>query len=146
MIGFNSAQRFFLYRAAIDMRKSFDGLCGVVTAELDKPLTTGDVFIFVNKPRHSIKLLVWDRTGFLIWHKRLEQGTFELPQGDDRSKEVKINWDELVIMLEGIVLDTVKRKKTVHLSTAVNKRQASVGKNNRSNALPVWVTGYLCSQ
>ncbi len=111
MIGFNSAQRFFLYRCAIDMRKSFDGLCGVVTGELGKPLTTGDVFIFINKPRHSIKLLVWDRNGFVIYYKRLEQGTFEMPGGDDdQTKELKINWDELVMILEGITLSSVKRK------------------------------------
>ena len=110
MIGFNSAQRFFLYRGAVDMRKSFDGLCGVVTAELDKPLTTGDVFIFVNKPRHSIKLLVWDRSGFVIYYKRLEQGTFELPAGGDEKSTV-LRWDELVMILEGITLGSVKRKK-----------------------------------
>ncbi|MEO6166588.1 MAG: IS66 family insertion sequence element accessory protein TnpB [Chitinophagales bacterium] len=111
MIGFNSAQRFFIYRGAIDMRKSFDGLCGVVSNELGKPLTTGDVFIFINKPRHSIKLLVWDRNGFVIWYKRLEQGTFEMPGGDDQTKELKINWDQLVMILEGITLGSVKRKK-----------------------------------
>ena len=110
MIGFNSAQRFFLYRGAVDMRKSFDGLGGVVTAELDKPLTTGDVFIFVNKPRHSIKLLVWDRSGFVIYYKRLEQGTFELPAGGD-AKSTVLRWDELVMILEGITLGSVKRKK-----------------------------------
>ena len=66
MISFNSSQRFFLYRGATDMRKSFNGLCGLVTNELQKPLTTGDVFMFINKPRNSIKLLVWDRNGFVI--------------------------------------------------------------------------------
>jgi len=49
MISFSSSQRFFLYREATDMRKSFNGLCGVVTNELQKPLTTGDVFMFINK-------------------------------------------------------------------------------------------------
>lgn len=109
MIGFNSAQQFFLYRCAIDMRKSFDGLCGVVTGELGKPLTTGDVFIFINKPRHSIKLLVWDRSGFVIYYKRLEQGTFELPASSE-AKSTIIRWDELVMILEGITLSSVKRK------------------------------------
>ena len=110
MIGFNSAQRFFLYRGTVDMRKSFDGLCGVVSGEMDLPLTTGDVFIFVNKPRHSIKLLVWDRSGFVIYYKRLEQGTFELPASGE-TKSIIVKWEELVMMLEGIVLSSVKRKK-----------------------------------
>lgn len=110
MISFSSSQRFFIYRAATDMRKSFDGLCGLVTNELSKPLTTGDVFIFINKPRDSIKLLVWDRNGFVIYYKRLEQGTFEMPDGDDQTKELKIKWEELVMLLEGIELKSVKRR------------------------------------
>ena len=109
MISFNSSQRFFLYRSATDMRKSFDGLCGFVTNELQKPLTTGDVFIFINKPRNSIKLLVWDRNGFVIYYKRLEEGNFEIPVGDD--KAISIKWEELVMMLEGIALKSLKRRK-----------------------------------
>src|ERR1039458_7360285 len=99
MISFSSSQRFFLYRGATDMRKSFDGLSGLVANELQKPLTTGDVFMFINKPRNSIKLLVWDRNGFVIYYKRLEAGTFEVPATDEKSMTIK--WEELVMMLEG---------------------------------------------
>jgi len=109
MISFNNLQRFFLYRGATDMRKSFDGLCGLVTNELQKPLTTGDVFMFINKPRNSIKLLVWDRSGFVIYYKRLEAGTFEIPEGNEKSMTIK--WEELVMMLEGIALKSMKRRK-----------------------------------
>ena len=109
MISFSSSQRFFLYRGATDMRRSFAGLSGIVTNELQKPLTTGDVFIFINKPRDSIKLLVWDRNGFVIYYKRLEEGTFEIPVGDEKS--IAIKWEELVMMLEGISLKSVKRRK-----------------------------------
>jgi transposase len=109
MISFNSAQRFFLYRGSTDMRKSFDGLCGLVTNELQKPVSTGDVFMFINKPRNSIKLLVWDRNGFVIYYKRLEEGTFEIPDGDEKS--IIIKWEELIMMLEGITLKSVKRRK-----------------------------------
>lgn len=106
---FSSSQRFFLYRGATDMRRSFAGLSGIVTNELQKPLTSGDVFIFINKPRNSIKLLVWDRNGFVIYYKRLEEGTFEIPAGNEKS--VVIKWDELVMMLEGISLKSVQRRK-----------------------------------
>jgi|HubBroStandDraft_6_1064221.scaffolds.fasta_scaffold129941_2 transposase len=109
MISFSSSQRFFLYRGATDMRRSFAGLGGIVVNELQKPLTTGDVFIFINKPRNSIKLLVWDRNGFVIYYKRLEEGTFEIPEGDEKSMTIK--WEELVMMLEGIALKSVKRRK-----------------------------------
>ena len=109
MISFNSSQRFFLYRGSTDMRRSFAGLSGIVLNELQKPLTSGDVFIFINKPRNSIKLLVWDRNGFVIYYKRLEEGTFEIPAGDEKS--IVIKWDELIMMLEGIALKSVKRRK-----------------------------------
>jgi transposase len=108
---FSSSQRFFLYRGATDMRRSFSGLSGLVTNELQKPLTMGDVFIFINKPRNSIKLLVWDRNGFVIYYKRLEEGTFELPASGVDTKSISIKWEELVMMLEGIALKSVKRRK-----------------------------------
>lgn len=110
MISFNSSQRFYLYRGATDMRKSFDGLCGLVTNELQKPLNSGDVFIFINKPRNSIKLLVWDRSGYVIYYKRLEEGTFEMPAATDE-KSIPVRWEELVMMLEGIALKSLKRRK-----------------------------------
>ena len=110
MISFSSAQRFFIYRSATDMRKSFDGLCGIVTNELGKPLATGDVFIFINKPRHSIKLLQWDRDGFVIYYKRLEQGTFEMPDCCGNTRDIEIKREELVMLLEGIELKSVKRR------------------------------------
>jgi transposase len=93
------------------MRRSFSGLGGLVVNELQKPLTSGDVFIFINKPRNSIKLLVWDRNGFVIYYKRLEEGTFELPLAVNDTKSIAIKWEELVMMLEGIALKSVKRRK-----------------------------------
>jgi transposase len=111
MISFSSSQRFFLYRGATDMRRSFAGLSGIIANELKMPLTSGDVFIFINKPRDSIKLFVWDRNGFVIYYKRLEEGTFELPASTADAKSITIKWDELVMMLEGISLQSVKRRK-----------------------------------
>ena len=111
MICLHSSQRFFLYRGATDMRKSFDGLSGVVKNELNQPLTSTDVFVFLNKPRNSIKLLVWDGSGFVIYYKRLEAGTFEMPEASGEAKSVCIKWDELMMMLEGISLGSVKRRK-----------------------------------
>jgi transposase len=111
MISFNSSQRFFLYRGHADMRRSFAGLSGLVINELQMTLTGGDVFIFINKPRNSIKLLVWDRNGFVIYYKRLEEGTFEMPSGADEEKSITMKWEELVMMLEGISLKSVKRRK-----------------------------------
>jgi transposase len=73
------AARYYLYREPTDMRKSFDGLCGLVSGRLGQSPMSGDVFIFINKPRNRIKLLRWEAGGFVLFYKRLESGMFELP-------------------------------------------------------------------
>lgn len=80
MITFSPAQRYFLYREPADMRKSFDSLCGLVTAGLKRDPLSGEVFVFINRRRTHIKLLVWDRNGFVLFYKRLERGSFEIPE------------------------------------------------------------------
>ena len=111
MISFSSSQRYFLFRGQTDMRKSFDGLCGLVTDAMNLNSISGDVFIFINKTRNRMKLLVWDRSGYVIYYKRLEQGTFEIPSVKENETGVEIRWEELVLILEGISLDSVLRRK-----------------------------------
>lgn len=111
MIGFTSSQRYFLFGQSTDMRKSFDSLCGLVTSQMKRNMLSGDVFIFVNRNRNRVKLLVWDRSGFVIWYKRLEEGTFELPQLAEGSPDIELKWERLVMILEGIQLSSVKQRK-----------------------------------
>ena len=91
------------------MRKSFAGLCHLVETEMGFDLLSGDVFIFVNRRRDRMKLLMWDRTGFVIWYKRLEEGTYEIP--DLSGGKYEVSWDELMMILEGVVLKAAKRRK-----------------------------------
>ena len=93
------------------MRKSFNGLSGLIKNELEADPLDGAVYIFINKRRNRIKLLVWDRTGFVIYYKRLERGTFELPMMNAQTLSCKINWEQLVCILEGVVLSSIKRRK-----------------------------------
>lgn len=93
----------------IDMRKGFDGLSGLVKNYLEKDPLTGDVFVFINKPRTHIKLLYWDGDGFVIFYKRLEKGTFDFLTNNTCSRELKR--EELLLILEGIKLDNYKKKK-----------------------------------
>jgi transposase len=67
------------------------------------------MFLFLNRRRDRIKLLVWDRTGFVVWYKVLEQGTFELP--DAKNDTLELSWTDLQLLLEGIEIKTVKRRK-----------------------------------
>ncbi len=66
MLSFSSRQRYFLYRGVTDMRKEFNGLSGVVREHIGHALLSGDVFLFLNKRRDRLKLLVWDRDGFIV--------------------------------------------------------------------------------
>ncbi len=84
------------------MRKGFDSLCGLVRNELHRDPINGDVFVFINKPRNTIKLLHWELYGLVIYHKRLEKGTFVIPKIAPDSNV--ISWPNLVLILEGIVV------------------------------------------
>lgn len=111
MNSFTSRQRYFLYRGPTDMRKSFDGLSGLVNAHMSRGLLSGDVFIFINRRRDRMKLLVWEDSGFVIWYKRLEEGTFELPLSSGSGAEIELKWEDLMLIVSGIKLASVKRRK-----------------------------------
>jgi len=100
MFALTSSHHYHLYRGPCDMRKSFDGLAGLVRDELGHEPTGGDVFIFINRRRTHLKLLQWQRGGFVLYYKRLEQGTFALPEVDEHTTAV--SWPQLVLMIEGI--------------------------------------------
>ena len=90
------------------MRKSFAGLSGLVNNEINKDLTKGDGFVFINKRRTLIKILVWDRTGFVIYYKKLVRGTIELPEQQEGSNHRSLPLSTLLLMLEGIELKSVQ--------------------------------------
>lgn len=93
------------------MRKGFDGLSGLVRDGLQKDPLSGDVFIFFNKRRNQVKLLLWESDGFSIYHKRLERGTYELPALRASSTSAELRSDELMLILQGISLKSVHRRK-----------------------------------
>lgn len=109
MFSLGSQHNYYLYRGVCDMRKGFNGLCGLVTNELGRSPIDGSVFIFINRNRNLIKLLHWERGGLVVYHKRLEQGRFIMPPQTDNKEE--ITWPELVLMVEGISYTTLKKKK-----------------------------------
>ncbi len=98
----------------VDMRKSFRGLSGVVREHLlDDPLS-GHVFCFVNRRRTMMKLLVYDRTGYWIFFKRLSRGRFELPLREEGQTRVRLDGGTLTLILEGIKLSSVTRRVRHH--------------------------------
>ena len=104
--------RIFAAVEPVDARKSFDGLAAVVRDSLGGDPMTGHMFFFINRRGDVAQILFWDRTGFVVMQKRLEAGTFRLVHsGDGNKSHVEIDAAELGLMLEGIDLGTVKRRK-----------------------------------
>jgi transposase len=104
--------RIFAAVEPVDARKSFDGLAAVVRDSLGGDPMTGHMFFFLNRRGDMAQILFWDRTGFVVMRKRLEAGTFRMVRnGDGNKSSMEIDAVELGLMLEGIDLGTVKRRK-----------------------------------
>lgn len=91
-------------------------MCGIVTSELKMDVLNGSVFIFINKKRNQLKLLLWEGDGFSVYYKRLEKGTFEIPHSNDESLSVAVTAQQLQFILQGVSLQKIqfrKRYKTV---------------------------------
>jgi len=108
-------RRYYLHRESTDMRKSFDGLSGLVKQKMELNALGGDVFIFINKRRNQLKLLCWERDGFCVYHKRLEKGTFELPQASG-SSSITLTALQLQLILNGIQLQSIKQRPRFKLT------------------------------
>jgi len=102
---------YHLYRKETDMRKGFNLLCGIILNELGRRVLQGDAFIFINKPRTHLKLLVYEQGGFTIFYRRLEKGAFEVPAFDLDAKSMQITSDQLHFILRGISLKEISYRK-----------------------------------
>lgn len=115
MIHFAHGLKVFICTEPTDMRRSFDGLSGMVQSVLKADPLSGHLFLFRNRARDSIKILYWDGDGLALWYKRLEQGTFQFPtdivSGGKQAAGVEITESELALLLSGIDLSSVKRRK-----------------------------------
>lgn len=113
MIALPTSVSIFLYSPPCDMRKSFDGLSGIVRGELGREPDGQSLFLFINRRRDRIKALWWDTDGLVLFYKRLESGTFQHLQADARTRvpAVQIDATELAMILGGVSLESVKRRK-----------------------------------
>jgi hypothetical protein len=111
-------QEIFLYRDAIDFRKSIDGLAAVVEMALEKNIFTGSLFIFTNRRRDKMKILYWSKSGFCLWYKRLEKERFAWMTGVGGLCS-SINSEELKWLLEGINIWSMKPHKTLNYISTV---------------------------
>jgi transposase len=119
MYSIHTGNRYLLYHRWADVRKSFDGLSGIVTNELKMPIEPGDVFVFLNKRKTHIKLLQWEGDGYSLYYKRLEKGTFELPLWAAEGSHSVLTARQLMLILQGISLRKVVYRKRYIPSQAI---------------------------
>ena len=109
MMNLSLPGRVFLCTLPTDMRKSFDSLAGLVEQQLGQDPLAGDLFVFRSRRGDRLKLLYWDSDGLAIWYKRLEEGTFRFPAADAAGVEIRAA--DLQMLLDGVDLDSVKRRR-----------------------------------
>lgn len=111
MIALHANLRIFVSIEPTDMRKGFNGLQGVILRTLEEDPLAGHLFLFINRRRDKLKILYWDGDGLAIWYKRLEQGTFQLPEVTAGQTKIEIRSDELVMLLGGVDTKDIQRRK-----------------------------------
>ena len=117
MLSLPSSTRVFVCRTATDMRCSFDKLSALTQQVLNQDPVSGHLFVFLNRVRTHVKVLYFDRTGYSIWYKRLERGTFSVPLKEE------ISYRELVCMLEGLEIRKLRYK--AHFSEQIVRNIAA---------------------
>jgi transposase len=130
MLTWPASLKVFACVTPTDMRKSFDGLCGLVEQHLRRNVESGDLFLFFNRRRDRVKVLQFTGDGMIIFYKRLEQGTFEIPRSTATREPrngaaasgVEMRASDLALLLEGIDLGSVRHRRRWRRSeTALSK-------------------------
>lgn len=101
--------RVYLAVEPVDLRRGHDGLCALVRASYDLDPHDGDLFAFLGRRLDRVKVLYWDRGGFVVWYKRLEQGRFKLPRVPAGASSVTLDGASLAMLVDGVDLRSVRR-------------------------------------
>lgn len=105
MLSITRFHRCYLYHGRTDMRKGIDSLCGLIRNELGKDPLSGELFIFFCGAHRRVKILLWDQDGFALYQKRLERGSYQMPEGTTHQS---ISAEQLNFILAGVVLEKIK--------------------------------------
>ncbi len=111
MFCLTSSMRYYLYSYPTDMRRSFYTLSGMVTNQMGRNVQDGDVYIFINRTCTSMKILHMECGGLVIYHMKLESGSFKLPVFDENTNTFQTSWQDLMMMGQGIAPDGTMNKK-----------------------------------
>jgi transposase len=138
MIGLPSLQamdraqgtRIWLASAATDMRCGFDRLAEQVRAVIGEDPLSGHWFVFRSRRGDRLKILYWDRDGFVLWYKRLEEGVFKLPRASEGARGVELRASELAMILDGIDVSKLKRVPRYKRKVWSGEEKSGQEKNN----------------
>ena len=111
MLSLPPTAKIFLCTVPADMRKSFDGLCGLIRTWLHGDPLSGEVYVFRNKTGDRIKILTFEGDGLAIFYKRLEAGAYRFPLATDDSGKMMVRAADLLMLLDGVDLASVRRRK-----------------------------------
>lgn len=111
MFSLNANNQYYFYSQGADLRKGFNTLSGIIRSSSALNPIDGSVYIFANRSRTSLKLLHWERGGFVIYHKRFESGRISGLIFQSDSPFHSVRWDELVLLMEGINPHSKRRKR-----------------------------------
>ena len=111
MLHLSPSVRYYLYASDTDMCKGFDSLCGIVSSQMSLDALSGAVFIFINKRRNQVKMLLWEGDGLSLYYKRLEKGTYERPLAVETTSGTALTYQQLQFILQGVALQKIQYRK-----------------------------------
>ena len=117
--------RIWLAVEATDMRCGFDRLAERVSAVISQDPLSGHLFVFASRRHERLKILTWDRDGYVLWYKRLEAGVFKLPRVEQGARSVELRPSELAMMLDGIDMTKLKRTPRYRRTNTSNKEKVA---------------------
>ena len=109
MLSFPAAIKVYLCTVPCDMRRSFNGLSMMAEPVIGCNPYAGRLLVFSNRRTDRVKILYWDRDGFVLWYKRLEVGVFKLPRAEGAGRGLELRASELAMILDGIDVSKLKR-------------------------------------
>ena len=111
MLGLPGGAKIYFCSQPVDFRKSFDGLCGIVESVFAMNVLDGHLFLFINRRGDRIKALWWEPGGLTLWYKRLERGTFEMPQAAEGQPHVTLDATQLAMLIGGVPLSSARTRR-----------------------------------
>jgi hypothetical protein len=116
MFALTSSMSYYLFPHDVDMRKGIYSLYQLVRSDMGRNPLSGEVFLFLGKTRAMIKILHWQQDGFMLYTKKLERGTFEVPRFNPGSGQYEMKWATFVLIMEGVRLQSVQYRQRFVMS------------------------------